>query len=384
MAPKAYDAVLLASFGGPEGQDDVIPFLRNVTRGRGIPDERLEEVSHHYRANGGISPINAAEPRAEGRPRGRAGRPRDRAAGALGQPQLGALHPADPAGDPRRRPPPGARWSPPAPTPATPAAASTARTSAWRCPRPGSTASSRWTRSASTSTTPASWNRSWKAPPPAWPTSAPSWPPPAPRGPDPDRVHHALDPDLRRRGRRSAPSCAAGSRPRLRRPSTWPSRAPSGRVGGRGSGVVAGVPVPLRRPPRAVAGAGHQRRTHRVRRGRNPRRRRGADRLRLRPHGGGLGPGHRGQADLRRPGAGLPPRPHRRHAPQVRARHRGPGLRTPGRPRRLRAAGGPRHRGRAGPLVRRLPGQLLRQGDAGRDRAAHHRRRRLGMGVPQA
>ncbi|MFJ6418302.1 ferrochelatase [Paeniglutamicibacter sp. NPDC091659] len=59
MAPKAYDAILLASFGGPEGQDDVIPFLRNVTAGRGIPDERLEEVSHHYRKNGGISPINA-------------------------------------------------------------------------------------------------------------------------------------------------------------------------------------------------------------------------------------------------------------------------------------------------------------------------------------
>ncbi|EMQ99666.1 ferrochelatase [Paeniglutamicibacter gangotriensis] len=59
MAPKAYDAILLASFGGPEGQDDVIPFLRNVTKGRGIPDERLEEVATHYRANGGISPINA-------------------------------------------------------------------------------------------------------------------------------------------------------------------------------------------------------------------------------------------------------------------------------------------------------------------------------------
>ncbi|PYH00571.1 ferrochelatase [Arthrobacter stackebrandtii] len=57
--PAEYDAILLASFGGPEGQDDVIPFLRNVTRGRGIPDERLEEVSHHYRKNGGISPINA-------------------------------------------------------------------------------------------------------------------------------------------------------------------------------------------------------------------------------------------------------------------------------------------------------------------------------------
>ena len=56
--PVAYDAVVLAGFGGPEGQDDVIPFLRNVTRGRGIPDERLEEVAHHYRHFGGVSPIN--------------------------------------------------------------------------------------------------------------------------------------------------------------------------------------------------------------------------------------------------------------------------------------------------------------------------------------
>lgn len=54
----AYDAVLLMGFGGPEGQDDVIPFLRNVTRGRGIPDERLEEVAQHYRHFDGVSPIN--------------------------------------------------------------------------------------------------------------------------------------------------------------------------------------------------------------------------------------------------------------------------------------------------------------------------------------
>ncbi len=53
-----YDAILLAGFGGPEGQEDVIPFLRNVTRGRGIPEERLEEVATHYRHFGGISPIN--------------------------------------------------------------------------------------------------------------------------------------------------------------------------------------------------------------------------------------------------------------------------------------------------------------------------------------
>ncbi len=54
-----YDAFLLVSFGGPEGPDDVLPFLRNVTRGRGVPDERLAEVAEHYLHFGGVSPINA-------------------------------------------------------------------------------------------------------------------------------------------------------------------------------------------------------------------------------------------------------------------------------------------------------------------------------------
>jgi protoporphyrin/coproporphyrin ferrochelatase len=53
-----YDAVLLLSFGGPEKPEDVVPFLRNVTAGRGIPDSRLEEVGEHYYAFGGRSPIN--------------------------------------------------------------------------------------------------------------------------------------------------------------------------------------------------------------------------------------------------------------------------------------------------------------------------------------
>ncbi|HEY4465247.1 MAG TPA: ferrochelatase [Streptosporangiaceae bacterium] len=53
-----YDAFLLISFGGPEGPDDVMPFLQNVTRGRGIPPERLEAVAEHYHAYGGVSPIN--------------------------------------------------------------------------------------------------------------------------------------------------------------------------------------------------------------------------------------------------------------------------------------------------------------------------------------
>src|ERR671916_2254231 len=58
-ASRAYDALLVLSFGGPEGMDDVMPFLENVTRGRNIPRERLEEVAEHYAHFGGISPINA-------------------------------------------------------------------------------------------------------------------------------------------------------------------------------------------------------------------------------------------------------------------------------------------------------------------------------------
>ncbi|HUP75882.1 MAG TPA: ferrochelatase [Acidimicrobiales bacterium] len=54
-----FDALLIVSFGGPEGPDDVVPFLENVTRGRNIPPERLQEVAHHYLRFGGVSPINA-------------------------------------------------------------------------------------------------------------------------------------------------------------------------------------------------------------------------------------------------------------------------------------------------------------------------------------
>jgi ferrochelatase len=54
----SYDAIVVVSFGGPEGPDDVVPFLENVTRGRGIPRERLAEVGAHYQLFGGVSPIN--------------------------------------------------------------------------------------------------------------------------------------------------------------------------------------------------------------------------------------------------------------------------------------------------------------------------------------
>ncbi|MGH2551373.1 MAG: ferrochelatase, partial [Thermomicrobiales bacterium] len=56
---QQYDALLVLSFGGPEGPDDVIPFLENVTNGRGVPRERLLEVAEHYYHFGGVSPINA-------------------------------------------------------------------------------------------------------------------------------------------------------------------------------------------------------------------------------------------------------------------------------------------------------------------------------------
>ena len=56
LAP--YQAVLLVSFGGPERPEEVLPFLENVTRGRGIPRERLAEVGEHYLLFGGRSPIN--------------------------------------------------------------------------------------------------------------------------------------------------------------------------------------------------------------------------------------------------------------------------------------------------------------------------------------
>jgi ferrochelatase len=56
--PQPYDALLLLSFGGPEKPEDVVPFLRNVTAGKDIPEARLEEVGEHYYRFGGRSPIN--------------------------------------------------------------------------------------------------------------------------------------------------------------------------------------------------------------------------------------------------------------------------------------------------------------------------------------
>jgi len=54
-----YDALLIVAFGGPEGPDDVLPFLENVLRGRNVPRERMLAVAEHYHHFGGVSPINA-------------------------------------------------------------------------------------------------------------------------------------------------------------------------------------------------------------------------------------------------------------------------------------------------------------------------------------
>jgi ferrochelatase len=54
-----YDAILIVSFGGPEGMPDVMPFLENVLRGRDVPRERMLAVAKHYELFGGVSPINA-------------------------------------------------------------------------------------------------------------------------------------------------------------------------------------------------------------------------------------------------------------------------------------------------------------------------------------
>src|SRR4051812_24083827 len=56
---RPFDAVLVVSFGGPEGLADIRPFLANVLRGRRVPPERLEEVAHHYERFGGVSPLTA-------------------------------------------------------------------------------------------------------------------------------------------------------------------------------------------------------------------------------------------------------------------------------------------------------------------------------------
>ncbi|MGH7885611.1 MAG: ferrochelatase [Thermodesulfobacteriota bacterium] len=55
---KNFDAIMMLGYGGPEKMEDVMPFLKNISKGRPIPDERLKEVAHHYEIFNGKSPLN--------------------------------------------------------------------------------------------------------------------------------------------------------------------------------------------------------------------------------------------------------------------------------------------------------------------------------------
>ena len=148
-----YDAILLVSFGGPERAEDVLPFLENVTRGRGIPRERLAEVGQHYYGFGGRSPINDQCRSLLARAANRTRSARHRPTAVLGKSQLGSVSERDRS--PRSRPTGTAAWwrSPRVPTPRTLRVGSTGRT----CTTPCRARRYGWTRSGTTPTIPASW-----------------------------------------------------------------------------------------------------------------------------------------------------------------------------------------------------------------------------------
>ena len=101
-----YDAILITSFGGPEGPADVMPFLENVLRGKNVPRERMLQVAEHYYHFGGKSPINDQNRRLDRGAGARTGRAWTSLADLLGQSQLapaaGRHHAADEEG--RRAP----------------------------------------------------------------------------------------------------------------------------------------------------------------------------------------------------------------------------------------------------------------------------------------
>ena len=286
LAP--YDAVLLLSFGGPEAPDEVMPFLRRVTAGRGIPDERLQEVAHHYALFGGRSPINdqnralIAALEAELTARGidlpvfwgnrnshavpRRHLPRMRRRG------LRRAAARDDAAPTRRTPPAGstARTSP-TPSPRAPTGAPRDRQDAARTSPPGFVAPI---------TTPASWSRRSDR----WPTS-PTPSSPSSSSPTRSRPRWTRRPAPRRRGPPlpAAPRSPAGSSTRgaARARPRPPPRAR--------------LLLPLRPAEPALARTRRQRPPRGAGGRRPPGGRPRADRIRLRPHGGRLRPRHRGR-----------------------------------------------------------------------------------------
>ena len=88
---RPFDAVLMISFGGPQGMADVRPFLENVLRGRRVAPGRIEEVAHHYELFGGVSPLTRADDAAGRWAAGTAGGRRRAAAGLRGDAQLASV-----------------------------------------------------------------------------------------------------------------------------------------------------------------------------------------------------------------------------------------------------------------------------------------------------
>ena len=86
-----FDAVLVIAFGGPQGTDDIRPFLANVLRGRNVPAERVDEVAHHYELFGGVSPITALTRRQAAGLAERLSRRRPAAAGLCRHAQLASV-----------------------------------------------------------------------------------------------------------------------------------------------------------------------------------------------------------------------------------------------------------------------------------------------------
>ena len=286
-----YDALLLLSFGGPEKPEDVVPFLENVTRGRGIPRERLEEVGEHYFLFGGRSPINDQNRALLAAIREDLAGQRHRPAGLLGQPQLGPVPRRHARADDGRRRHRGPRSSPRRRTPRARRAGSTARTSPTRSPRSRGRPAPRQAAAVLQPPRLRGAGRRRLASP-----RSPSCPTPSARGPHLVFVTHSIpiamaDASGRRGGRR-----------RLRRAAPQRRRR-GGRPGPRGDRAG---------PPHALVYCSRSGRARRCR-GSSPtstttsrrcQRRRaqrgdGADRLRLRPHGGHLRPRHRGDGHRR-------------------------------------------------------------------------------------
>ncbi len=337
-----YDALLLVSFGGPDEPEDVVPFLENVTRGRGIPRERLEEVGEHYFLFGGKSPINEinrtllAEIRA------------DLAEHGIDVPVYWGNR----------------NWDP------------YLSDVVAQMKADGVTRAACFTTSAYSSYSSCRQYRENLADAAAAVDGAPVlerlrsyWNHPgfvdpvvdsvvdAVRSRDrgPHRVRHPLDPRLDERRQRPPGRRLPGSAPGrgcLRRP-----------PGRRGDRPVArprpGLLLPLRAAPGALARARRQRPPREAGRRGGALGGAGADRLRVRPHGGRLRPRHRGAGDRGAARAGCRPGADVGHRPAVRGDGPRPARRA-GR-RRARRPGRPDRRGRGAGLLGRVRRRLLPQ-----------------------